>query len=105
MLEALPSVSQNLAFGEREKLFTSANGKFVEYLSFLQVEIKFVEYLALFDSVMHEYLRNVHDKETCIHYLGKDIHSTVDNHSSVWGNRKRKWMWNKIKLCGVLLYK
>lgn len=60
--------AQNLAFrGREQKLFTSGNGNF----------LKFVEYLALFDPVMHEHLRKVHDKKTHIHYLGIDIQNEL----------------------------
>ncbi|KAJ8873003.1 hypothetical protein PR048_026619 [Dryococelus australis] len=56
--------AQNLAFrGTQEKLFFYGNGNF----------LKFVGYLSLFDPIMHEHLRKVRDKETHIHYLGKDI--------------------------------
>ncbi len=59
---------QNLPFrGSNERLFTSGNGNF----------LKFVEYLALFDPLMKEHLRRVTDKETYVHYLGKDIQNEL----------------------------
>ncbi|CAH0551202.1 unnamed protein product [Brassicogethes aeneus] len=60
--------AQNLAFGgTHEQIFKSDNGNF----------LKFVEYLALFDPVMHEHLRKIQDKETHIHYLGKEIQNEM----------------------------
>lgn len=60
--------AQNLALrGSEEKLFTKGNGNF----------LKFLEYLALFDPVMQEHLRRVHNKETHIHYLGKNIQNEL----------------------------
>ena len=59
---------QNLAFrGTHEKLNTSDNGNF----------LKFVEFLALFDSLMDEHLRKIRDNETYVHYLGKDIQNEL----------------------------
>ncbi|XP_075048018.1 LOW QUALITY PROTEIN: zinc finger MYM-type protein 1-like [Mixophyes fleayi] len=55
---------QNLALrGTHEKLHTPGNGNF----------LKFIEYLVLFDPVMDEHIRKIRDKETYVHYLGKDI--------------------------------
>jgi len=62
--------AQNLALrGTNEQLFTAGNGNF----------LKFVEYLALFDPIMHEHLRKVSNKEIHVHYLGKDIQNEIIN--------------------------
>lgn len=60
--------AQNLALrGKHEKLFTSGNGNF----------LKFLEYLALFDPLMHEHLRKIQDNETRVHYLSKDVQNEM----------------------------
>jgi hypothetical protein len=60
--------AQNLALrGKHEKLFTAGNGNF----------LKFLEYLALFDPLMHEHLRKIQDNETKVHYLSKDVQNEM----------------------------
>jgi len=52
---------------KNERLFTADNENF----------LKFVEYLALFDLVIHKHLIKVNNKETHVHYLGKDIQNEI----------------------------
>ncbi|KAK2704576.1 hypothetical protein QYM36_016838 [Artemia franciscana] len=39
--------------------------------------LKFLEYLALFNPLMHEYLHKIHDNETKVQYLSKDVQNEM----------------------------
>ena len=54
-------------FEEQKTLFTVNNGNF----------LKFVEYLSFFDPVINENLRRVREKETHVHYLGKNMQNEM----------------------------
>lgn len=86
--------AQNLALrGTKEQLFTVGNGNF----------LKFVEYLALFDPVMHEHLRKVSNKEIHVHYLGKDIQNEIINLLSAAVQEKILAFVNAAKYFALIL--
>jgi hypothetical protein len=59
---------QCLAFrGSSDILHEENNGNY----------LKLVERFAKFDSVMAEHLRRLHDNDTHVHYLGKDIQNQL----------------------------
>ena len=43
----------------------------------MEIFLKFVEYLALFDPLMKEHLRKIINRETYVHYLGKEIQNEL----------------------------
>ena len=60
--------SQNLAFrGSNDKIFTTNNGNF----------LKLIENIGKFDAVIGEHLRQIQNKETHVHYLGKNIQNEI----------------------------
>lgn len=82
--------TQNLEFrGSNDTLFACNNGNF----------LKFVEYLALFDPVINEQLSKIRNKETHVHYLGKEIQNEI---IQLLGNGIQEKILDDIRIAKIL---
>lgn len=60
--------AQNLAFrGQKDTLFDRSNGNF----------LKLIEFISKFDLVLSDHVRRIKNKETHVHYLGKNIQNEI----------------------------